>query len=118
VLYSPDRKTRALTLGVQIAQQTCWPFVDGLDAGQPEIPSHAIGITFRDAIVAHNLSLNHTALASPGAGEAGSDEDTCTEFLKYVEHGPTVVPGWTPAFFSHTMEFDLNGAWGPSAPHC
>jgi hypothetical protein len=89
--------------------------IDGQDADHPDIPHHAIDVTFRDTVGAHNLSLVRKAITSTGAGAAGSEERKRKEFIKKVERGAAVAPGWTPDFFFHLLAFDLNGAWGPSA---
>jgi hypothetical protein len=89
--------------------------VDGLDADHPDIPRHAIDVTVRDTVGAHNLSLVRKGLISPGAGAAGSEERKRKEFIKKVERDAAVAPGWTPDYSFHPMGFDLNGARGPSA---
>jgi hypothetical protein len=62
-----------------------------------------------------NLSLVRKGLTSPGPGATGPEERKRKEFIKKVERGAAVAPGWTPDFSFHPMGLDLNGAWGPSA---
>jgi hypothetical protein len=103
--------------------------VDGLDANRRHIPSHASEITVRDTVGAHNLSLvrkivllnkyhstqrhpfGFEMLASPAAGSEGAKDK---ELLKKARRGTPFVPCCTPTHSFHSMETDLDGAWGPS----
>jgi hypothetical protein len=77
--------------------------VDGLDADHPDIPPHAIDVTVRDTVGAHNISLVRKGLASPGAGAVGSEERERKELIKKVERGAAVAPGWTRDFSFHPI---------------
>jgi hypothetical protein len=86
-----------------------------VDAARPDIPRHAIDITVRNTVGAHNLSQARKGLASRGAGAEGSVNEKLNEILKKEERGAAVAPVWTPDLSFHPMGIDLNGAWGPSA---
>jgi hypothetical protein len=111
-LIHPGRETRALVPGCTDRPAELLAIVDGLDADHPDIPRHACDVTVRDTVGAYNLSLVRKGLTSPGAGAAGCEERKRKEFIKKVERGAAVAPGWTPDFSFHPMGFDLNGAWG------
>jgi hypothetical protein len=114
-LIHVGRETQALVPGCTNRPADLLAIVDGLDADHPDIPRRAIEVTVRDRVGAHKLSLVGKGLTSPGGGAAGSEERKRKEFIKKVERGAAFAPGWTPDFSFHPMDFDLNGAWGPSA---
>jgi hypothetical protein len=78
----PGRETRALVPGCTDRPADLLAIVDGLDADHPDIPRHAIDVTVRDTVGAHNLSLVRKGLTTPGAGAAGSEERKRKEFIK------------------------------------
>jgi hypothetical protein len=83
-LLHPGRETRALVPGCTDRPADLLAIVDGLDADHPDIPLHAIDVTVRDTVGAHNLSLVRKGLTSPGAGAAGSEERERKAFIKKV----------------------------------